>query len=1193
VMPAIAAFELKKRLGMLSTYVYFAAFFAFGLLVMLATGGAFSIAMSLVEGSEKVRVNSPFATSAAITLLSNLGTLVTAAVFGQAVCQDYESRCEALFLTAPIRSVSYLAGRYLGALLFVLFIFSGIGLGLWVGTMLPLVDHSLFGPNHWTYYVWPYLYSVIPNVAFTGAIFFTLATLLRRMTPVYTGAVILVVGYAMASAIIEGLDYKTFAGLIDPFGTTATSLLSSHWTAVEKDTRLMPLEGVLLDNRLLWMGVALVLLTWTLYQFRRVQPGTPDRSRTTEAVPLEPTGSLPKLRPQPERGLLILLARLSWLSCKETVKNLYFGVIVLAGVLLLLVMAWQPSGFYDGKSYPVTYLMLDLTGGFFSLFILIIITFYSGELVWRERDARLAQISDALPVPTWLLFVSKLLTLLAMQILLLAVVLASGVLIQTLKGYHHYELGLYLEELFGPQLIHYGLVCVLALAVQTLVQNKYLGHFLMVLYYLWTLFAVQIGFGNNLYNYAGAPRYTYSDMNGYGHFLRPVLWFDAYWSVFAVLLAMATYLLWARGAEEGLGARVPEARRRFSPRLRLVSAFALATFLGLGAFIFYNTNVLNEYRTAYDDEVAQANYERRYKQFAAVAQPTITDIKVSYDLFPETRQLRARGTYTLRNKTAQLIKTVYITNRPMDRQVYELAIGANPTPTRADRRLDFYIFDLRQPLEPGASATLEFDINFREVGFTNSEEMPQGAILVENGTIIFGGYLPIIGYQEGLELVDDNVRRRFALPPRPRLPDLDDAAAINKSDAISGLASFEATVSTSGDQIAVTPGHLQRVWMENGRRYFRYTIDEPLLRNMNFALMSARYAVKRDTWKGVALEIYYHPGHEYNLERMMQSMKDTLDYCTTHFGPYPYPQLRIVEFPRYQFFAAGLPGTIPYSESIGFIWKSDPRNPRDIDVPYYVTAHEVAHQWWGQQVAGANVQGATMLTESLAQYTALMVMKKTFGPQNIRRFLQHELEGYLVGRALERKREVPLLRVEGQEYIRYQKGSLVMYALQDYIGEDNLNHALARYISHVRFQEFPRTTSRELLGYIAQVTPPQLQYVLYDLFESITLYDNRAISATYRQLPDGQYEVKLRVAARKLRADGLGNEREVPVNDLIDLGALDANGTAITIEKRWIRSKETEVTLLMDRPPVTAGIDPLNKLVDGRPDDNVVPAVRQ
>jgi ABC-2 type transport system permease protein len=1189
MMMSIAAFEVRKRLGAQSTYVYFLAFFTCGLLVMLATGGAFSIVMSLTGDAEKIHVNSPFALQAAIALFSNLGILVSAAVFGHAVYQDYESRCDALFFTAPLRPLSYLAGRYLGALVFVLFIFSGIGLGLWVGTKVPLVDRLLFEPNRWLAYLWPYLSTVIPNVAFTGAIFFSLATLLRRMTPVYTGAVILVVGYLTAGSIVAGLEHKTLAGLIDPFGATATNIMTSHWTAVEKDAQVVPLDGVLLGNRLLWMGVALALLIFTLYRFRRAPPITSDVKRAAEAMPLKPTGLIPTSHPQPERGLIPLLGRLTWLAFKETVKNVYFAVIVLAGVLLLFVMAWQHTGFYDGESYPATYVMLDLTGGLFSVFILIIITYYSGELVWRERDARLAQISDALPVPTWLVFLSKLLALLLVLVVLQAVVATSGLAIQTVKGYHHYEFALYLKELFGVQFIHYGLLCVLALSVQTLVQNRYLGHFIMVLYYLWTLFAVRIGFGNNLYTYAAAPHYTYSDMNGYGHMLLPVLWFDAYWTAFALLLAAAAYLLWARGSEVNFRSRLPEAKRRFSPRVRLASAVALIGFMALGAFIFYNTSILNEYRTAHDDEIDQADYEKHYKQFAGTVQPSITAIKVAFDLFPEERRLRARGTYTLRNKTAEVIKAVYLSNQPMDRQVQELAIGAQLIRTRSDPRLGFYSFDLKQPLEPGATVTLDFDITFSERGFKNDEVMHQGAIIVENGTLFLGTYLPIIGYQRALELSDDNLRRKFALPPRERLPNLDDRAALDKSDGPS-WASFDATVSTSADQIALIPGYLQRAWMENGRRYFHYTMDGPVP-GLSFALMSARYAVKRDSWKGLALEIYYQPGHEYNLERMMQGMKDSLDYCTTQYGPYPQRQLRIVEFPRYQFFAAALPNTIPYSESIGFIWKSDLSNPQDIDVPYYVTAHEVAHQWWGLQVVGANVQGATMLTESLAQYTALMVAKKTYGPQNARRFLQHELEGYLEGRSFERKRELPLLRVEGQEYIRYQKGSLVMYALQDYIGEANLNGALARYLNHVKYQEPARTTSRELLGYIAEVTPPQLQYILDDLFENITLYDNRALSATYRQLPDGRYEVKLRLAAKKLRADGLGNEHEVPLNDLIDVGALDANGTAIVIEKRWIRSNETEVTLLMDRPPVTAGIDPVNKLIDRRPDDNVIRAV--
>src|SRR5262249_21032096 len=181
----------------------------------------------------------------------------------------------------------------------------------------------------------------------------------------------------------------------------------------------------------------------------------------------------------------------------------------------------------------------------------------------------------------------------------------------------------------------------------------------------------------------------------------------------------------------------------------------------------------------------------------------------------------------------------------------------------------------------------------------------------------------------------------------------------------------------------------------------------------------------------VALEIYYHRGHEYNLDRMMKAMQRSLDYYTVHFGPYPHQSLRIVEFPRYQSMAQGFPTSIPYSESVGFIASVDPKDERDIDYPFYVTAHEVAHHWWADQVIGANVQGATLLSETLAQYSALMVMKQEYGPDRMNRFLKYEMHQYLTGRGDERQKELPLALVENQPYIHYNKGSVAMYALQD------------------------------------------------------------------------------------------------------------------------------------------------------------------
>src|SRR6185437_4568549 len=234
-------------------------------------------------------------------------------------------------------------------------------------------------------------------------------------------------------------------------------------------------------------------------------------------------------------------------------------------------------------------------------------------------------------------------------------------------------------------------------------------------------------------------------------------------------------------------------------------------------------------------------------------------------------------------------------------------------------------------------------------------------------------------------------------------------------------------------------------------------------------------------------------------------------YYEANFTPYQHRQVRIIEFPGYQSFAQSFANTIPYSESIGFI--ADLRDPDKVDYVFYVTAHEIAHQWWAHQVIGANVQGATVLSESLSQYSALMVMEKEYGRAHMRQFLKTELDRYLAGRGGERIEELPLERVENQQYIHYRKGSLVFYRLREEIGEQALNRALQRFLQDKGYQQPPYTTSRELLDYLRAETPADRQQLLTDLFEKITLYDNRLETASARKRADGRYDVTLKLHA--------------------------------------------------------------------------------
>jgi ABC-2 type transport system permease protein len=104
----------------------------------------------------------------------------------------------------------------------------------------------------------------------------------------------------------------------------------------------------------------------------------------------------------------------------------------------------------------------------------------------------------------------------------------------------------------------------------------------------------------------------------------------------------------------------------------------------------------------------------------------------------------------------------------------------------------------------------------------------------------------------------------------------------------------------------------------------------------------------------VSLEIYFQ-GHDYNVDRILKSIKASLSYFSTRFSPYQYKQVRVFELPRGRY-AVALPHTIGYSEFRGFLARIDDRNPESINYPSLVAAHEIAHQWWGRIKCAKNEQ---------------------------------------------------------------------------------------------------------------------------------------------------------------------------------------------------------------------------------------------
>jgi ABC-2 type transport system permease protein len=1181
----IALFEARHRLKLISTWVYFAMFVALAVLWMAAAGGVFKEANITFGG--RVFINAPRSIMLTASFLGSMGVIVMAAVMGRSVQQDFEYETHHFFFSAPIRKYQYMFGRFIGAWLVLAVVFLSIPLGVWLGVHVPGVDPDRIGPFSWQAYLLPYAMSLLPNLFIFGAIFFVMAALTRRMLPVYVSSVVMLIGYLVAPSLARDLDYKTLAALIDPFGTTAVIRLTEYWPIAERNTRMLLPEGVYLLNRLIWSSLALVALLlgyWRFHFVSSVEHGAAARDSDLPR-PLTQTAIATVEKPDfARRSLAVLLLRFSWLNLRETVKNVYFFVIVLAGVLTMFASALDMGSMFGTTTYPVTYQVLEVVTETFSLFMLVVTTFYAGEMVWREREHRMAQMLDAMPVPSWLPLLSKLFGLFGVQALLMLVVMVAGMAIQLAKGYFHLQPALYLQQLFLIQLPDYMLVAVLAIATQVLLNHKYMAYFVMIVYYVTTIGLSTLGLDHPLVLYGVTPEFHYSDMNGYGHFLAREHWGQLYWGGMALMLVVLSLVFWSRGANTEWRMRVQLARHALTLPVLVSFALGLTIFSVSGALLYYNLHIANHFQLPYQRDSDSARYERKYKQVMALAQPRITDVKLAVDILPAQRTLSVQGHYTLENKTAQAINTIYVQQDP-DADLQPLRFDRRSHLVLNDKELGFYSYRLAEPLQPGQRMAMDFTLAYAPHGILG---LGKDTPVVGNGTFFNSSVMPHIGYQRSAELSDARDRKKHGLPPQERALPRDDAAGLansyvsNDADWIS----FDAVVSTAADQTAVAPGQLVKEWRRDGRRYFHYQMDKPIL---NFyAFQSAHYAVKHDWWQDVGIEIYFQPGHEFNLDRMVKGVKESLDYFSKNFGPYQHKIVRIVEFPRYQKFAQSFPNTIPYSESVGFIAKVDDKNPKDTDYPFYITAHEVAHQWWAHQLVAGDTRGATVLSETLAEYSALMVMKKTYGPNRMRRFLRYDLNRYLMGRALENRKELPLADNENQGYIHYNKGSLAMYQLQDIVGEDKINALLASLLKEHSGHVPPYPSVSVLLDGLRRIVPAPQAYLIDDLFNAIVLHDNRALSASASKRADGKYQLTLTVHSAKLRADELGAEKEVPVHDLIEIGVDDKDGNALLRERRLIDRKDNTFTLVVGGRPAKAGIDPDNKLIDRKPDDNMV-----
>ena len=1201
-------FEIRNRIRRPAVYLYFMAVFLFTL---------FSFSTGSLPLGEKEHINSPYLITFCCAAMTMLMMLISSSVMGTALYRDIEYQTKDYYLTYPITKAGYFWGRYLGSFFFMVMIAAAIPLGILLGSITgPLwkTDVAQYGPNKLIYYLYPFLTIALPNIFFTSSLFFGLVAITRNVKVIYFGGILLFLFYFVALFFLDHTNNMTVIFISDPFGINGIHFQLNNSGYIQQNSSLIAINGPLLINRLLWPGIGLAVLmfTYVRFSFEKFFSGKRDKAAiddVTTRIEAKPT-KIPAVNfvGKYNRRTLSNLVRLELLNI---VRDNYFWIIVVTGGLFLGFVFWLGNNNYGVPDMPRTVMLLGMFNDTFPFFIFFIIMFYTGETLQRDQLTRYAYINDSLPPPNWVLNASKLLSLLILGAGLSLLPVVMGISVQLLKGFTSLNLSAYLVYIFLillPKLLEMVLFCYV---IHVIFNNKFAAYGFGVALWVVLFFCDVTGtFNYHLLMYSYTPNTGMSDMDGMGHMATPVAWFDLYWLLAGSLLIIAAALFYYRGVSSSFKERLQLVAERFDKKTRLFTAALLFLFLAVGAWNYYNISYLNEFLTSKENDNRAILYEKSLKHYQDMLLPKITRIKMYADLFPQKQQEFVKAYITLVNKNKQPISKMLLDGDELTD--YSLTIDGKPIPFTnplfykrgffswfgpKNDTAEYRLYQFEKPLAPGDSVVVLLNSSVIYKGFQNDLYATN---LLHNGTFFKGG-LPGLGYDDDDEVGSNYVRKKAGLPPK-----IDEELAQNdpigistlKAGKAADLLSLDVTISTDSDQTAITHGDLIKQWQANGRNYFHYTEDRPGM-YVPFGIISAKLADKKDSVKigghQVAIDIYYLPENGQNVSRFTAAYEAGLKYFGAAYGQYPFNNIRLVETSNYGPREASTATLDTYAEYHG--WNAWFTDGAQFDYLYFMTARNLAQQWWRFQVAPNNTVGSMVIPEGLANYDALAMVEKKYGKANMRWILLDQLWEYFFRRRFLGEKEHPL--VTANESFEYSgKASVAMYGLRDLIGEDSLNSALREFKNAYAFKKQPPFAGlNDLYRYLQKHVPDSLQYFLTDTWQKITFYDSKVTSV--KAVPTAnkdEYKVTLKVNIDKVWIDGKGNDvPALAMNDYIDIGILGADTKDKTgrdqvnllyLKKYKLTRGVHEFNIIVRGKPASVGVDPLGKLIDRNPNDN-------
>ncbi|MCF3110160.1 ABC transporter permease [Niabella sp. CC-SYL272] len=1097
-----------------------------------------------------------------IGILSLLCIFSTTILTAQTLFREKDSRFESILYATPVRKGPYVCSRFgivflVSALCYLLLI-----AGMMAGHRMPGRYPGELDAILPLRYLQPFFMLLLPNILFCTAVAVSIGLFTRNKMLVYVFGILVyflywgISFYANAPIIANSTPMPAsamrMAALADPFGISAFLEQTRYWSALQRNTQLLQLNGHLLINRLLYLAVSglLLLLAYKKFVLQPQQEGSPQRKRPLSVVPH--TAYHP-----------VITRTASWryhLQCLQSLVSIGWNNIIKSIPIWLILAGWV--GFMSIETFSdingnsrmpehlttTAVLVKSILSGL-PIVALLALVFYGNELFWRSHNTRFDALENTTAVRPVVLLVSKWLSLLPIVLLLLLAGIGMGLLIQLIKQNAPIDWALYasLFYLIGlPLFLNAGLI----ICIQALIKNKYAGIVVAGLVVLLTNTSMGNLFGlkHPLLRFANTFQGAYSEMNGFDNTLTAFHYQMLYWSCITLLLFMIT-TAFRRGA-------VSSHRASWVWKICILGVLSGAAIYA-GATIFSNTPFMN--RQALTDW--KISYEKKYAFIANRPQPEITDVSAAIDLYPDKAGYEVQGRYRMVNQTHFPIDTLYMYgDKEMRWKQWQVNNGKC---IAADSLYGYYTFKLHQPLMPNDSMSLQFSFEYQGNPFKPAAGFNT---ITRNGSFIrVSRYFPVPGYNNSNEIEDKQVRKKYGLDTADRLTSL---SSPREQDA--GFVHFEAVVSVDDNQTAISIGELTGQWKKGSRNYYRY--KTPVSVPFRFAVASARYAVKKKRQGNTIVEVYYTPEHSRNIGHLMNTARQSIAYCATNIGPYPFSTARFVEISALTkgFAGTAYPGSLFINEGFGYrnVIDQDPAK----DIINEMVSHETAHTWWGNSgIAPDEREGSTLMTETLAMYTELMCYKKVYGTGVLANRVGVHKDLYLSSR--NQSDEPPLFRLNpAQSYLSYDKGMVIMYQLYLRLGEARINSALKSFYQQHAYPQ-PAPVATDLLQALYAVATPSDTTKLDEWFRQVVTYDLVLKSAIVSRQANNTYILKLDAAVTKYKEDGKGNETAIPFNEPVDLLICFSGGKT---EKRVLQpvGNRIQTTLSFSQKPLRVVLDP-------------------